>query len=265
VVYLTTQPASQRLYKLDLVTGQISNYPLREEGRRFIPISLSAGEDGNVFSILFDPNYKKEEPSGPAEFGLWMGIMNSRGQFVRPNIAMEEPTRIDYDPTRKHVVVATESNLATFIFDSETLALDFVPDTDIPVGSGCTDFSISPDGYRLAYSCPEGNATVPRNSIIDMNPLDYYDADGEWKLNDAPLSAGFTLDGETLVATDGVKLYFFNVFNHLLRRAYNLDLPEGETVRKVRVSRDGQLVMVFMQASLDDPVGKIYWLSLPSF
>jgi len=265
IVYLTTKPATERLYRLNLVSKQITYRRLREGNRHLIPISLAPAENGNIFAILFDPDYLEEEPKGPANKGLWMGLINPNGMFVRPNVPMEEPKRIEYDPVRKHVLVATESNLVTFVFDPVTLTLDFVPNTDVTVGSGCTDFSISPDGYRLAYSCPQGNATVPRNSIIDMNPLDYYDADGEWNLNGSPISASFTADGETLIATDGARLYFFNVFNHLLRGSFNLDLAQGESVRKVRVSRDGQLVMVFMNATLDDATGRVYWLSMPVF
>jgi len=71
---------------------------------------------------------------------------------------MEEAVRIDYDRVRKLVLVATESNLASFILDRVALTLDFVPNTEVPVGSGCTDLSIS----LLAYSCPKGHSTVPR-------------------------------------------------------------------------------------------------------
>jgi hypothetical protein len=191
--------------------------------------------------------------------------MNPNGLFIRPNIPMEEPKRIDYDAARKHVLVATESNLVTFVFDPLALTLDFVSNTDVPVGSGCTDFSISPNGYRLAYSCPKSNATVPRNSIIDMNPLDYYDADAEWNLNGSPVSASFSQDGETLIATDGATLYFFNVFNHLLRKSFSPNLAAGESMRKVRVSRDGQLVMILMKATLGDATGKVYCLPMPVF
>ncbi len=264
MVYLTTQPASERLYKLNLATGTITYNLIREDGRHFVPKMLSLGEDGNIFALLFDPNYE-DEADPPAENGLWMGILNTNAQPLRPSIPLDSPVRLAYDPVRMHLIGTTVSNVVSFLYDPATHELSFVPGTDIPVGVGCTDLSISPNGYRLAYSCPQGNAPEPRLSIIDMNPLDYYDADGEWNLENSPISAVFTPDGETLVATDGVKLYFFNVFNHLLRTAYTLDLPEGQTVQKVRLSRDGDLVILFISAPLGQTQGQVYWLPLPSF
>ena len=191
--------------------------------------------------------------------------MNSQGQLLRPNIPLLLPNRILYEPSRRHVVIATDSNLASFTFNPSTLALDFVPQTDVPVGSGCTDLSISPNGYRTAYSCPAGNGPVPRTTIIDMNPSDYYDADGEWYLDSPPITATFSPDGETLIAADASKLYFFNVFNHLLRESYDLDLQEGEQVKKLRVSRDGRLIMILMQSELGAASSRIYWLAMPTF
>ena len=42
-------------------------------------------------------------------------------------------------------------------------------------------------------------------------------------------------------------------------------LPNGEVVIKVRLSRDGKLVLIFMEASINASNGKIYWVALPSF
>ncbi len=263
-VYMTTQPESERLYRLDLVSGQISYNTLRENGRRFIPRALAQGEDGNIFSLLYDP-YHGSDSSSPAANGMWLSVLDPQGGFVRPSLPLDSPVRIEYDRVRNNVFLANESNLATFHFDPATQELYFAPDTDIPVGQGCTDFSVSPDGYRLAYSCPNGNAQTPRNSIVDMNPVDYYDADGEWKLEASPLSATFSADGDTLIATDGRKLYFFNVYNHLLREAYNLDLPTNQRVKKIRLSRDGKLLYVFLHSKIGDAGSTIHWLAMPEF
>lgn len=263
-VYLSTHPESQRMYQLDLGSGAFTYHRLTEGGRSFIPRDFAIGENGNVFTLLFDPLFDQEE-NGPAKEGLWMGIFNRDGDPTVAATALLSPVRIEYDPVQKHVFLTTESNLVTFDFNTSTQATTFVPGTDIPVGSGCTDFSISPDGTRLAYSCPQGNEMEPHTSIVDMNPRDYYNTDGEWFLEGAPVSAVFDQSGKLLIATDGEKLYFFDVETHLLHNSYPLGLGEGETVKKIRLSRDGKLVMILMNSDLNGDSGKIYWLPLPSY
>ncbi|MES3007823.1 MAG: hypothetical protein V4751_08635 [Pseudomonadota bacterium] len=262
-VYMTTHPPSQRMYQLDIPSGAFTFHRLREGGRDFIPRDLALGEDGKVFTLLFDPVYELEE-DGPAEEGLWMGLFNNEGDPEIAAIPLLSPIRIEYDKEQKHLFLTTESNLVTFDFDTLTQNLTFVPGTDIPVGSGCTDFSISPDGERLAYSCPQGNETAPHTSIVDMNPREYYDSDGEWLLEGAPLSATFDQSGDMLIATDGAKLYYFDAAQHRLLKSYPLGFPSGEVVKKIRVSMDGKLLLIFMEAALNASTGKIYWVPLPS-
>ena len=173
--------------------------------------------------------------------------------------------RIEYDRVKKHVFLTTESNLVTFDFNPVSQTITFVPGTDIPVGAGCTDFSISPDGARLAYSCPQGNEMQPHTSIADMNPRDYYNTDGEWFLEGAPVSAVFDPSGNLLIASDGAKLYFFDVKTHRLHDSYPLGLASGEKVKKIRLSRDGKLVMILLESGINDDSGKIYWLPLPNY
>lgn len=264
LVYFSTLPESERLYVLDIASGAFTFHRLREGGRDFIPVDIALGENDNVFTLLFDPLYELEE-NGPAEEGLWMGVFNPEGDPVTAAIPLLSPVRIEYDPVRKHVFLATESNLVTFEFNPLNNGFTFVPGTDIAVGSGCTDFSVSPDGYRLAYSCPQGNERTPATAIVDMDPLEYYNTDGKWILENAPVSAVFDQSGDILIATDGVKLYFFDVETHLLHSSYALGLADGETVNKVRLSRDGKLVMVLLQNALGDTAGRIHWVPLPSF
>lgn len=263
-VYLSTHPESQRMYQLDIPSGAFTFHRLSEGGRSFIPRDFAIGENGNVFTLLFDPIYDLEE-NGPAEEGLWMGIFNSDGDPTRASIPLLSPVRIEYDSTKRHVFLTTESNLVTFDFNPSDQSITFVPGTDIPVGSGCTDFSISPDGERLAYSCPEGNEQEPHTSIVDIDPRDYYNTDGEWYLENAPVSAVFDPSGKILIATDGEKLYFFDVESHLLFDSYPLGLAEGETVKKVRMSMDGELIMILINADLNADSGKVYWLPLPNY
>ncbi|MDO9318004.1 MAG: hypothetical protein Q7V56_07365 [Gammaproteobacteria bacterium] len=262
-VYLTTHPASQRMYQLDIPSGAYTFHRLREGGRDFIPRDMALGEDGKVFTLLFDPVFELEE-DGPAEEGLWMGLFNNEGEPEIAAIPLLSPIRIEYDQLKKHLFLTTESNLVTFDFDTLTQSLTFVPGTDIPVGSGCTDFSISPDGERLAYACPQGNEATPHTSIVDMDPREYYDSDGEWLLEGTPVSATFDSTGATLIATDGEKVYFFDAAKHLLLKSYPLGFPSGEVVRKIRLSRDGKLLLVFMEAALNAATGKIYWVPMPS-
>lgn len=264
IVYLSTHPESERLYQLDLNSGSYTHHRLEEGGRDFIPRDIALGEDGNVFVLLFDALYEQEE-DGPSEHGLWMGIFNSDGEPEVPARPLILPVRIEYDSVQKHVFLTTESNLVTFEFDTDTQEMAFVEGTDIPVGSGCTDFSISPDGNRLAYSCPEGNEMSPHTSIVDIDPLDYYDTDGEWYLDASPVSATFDASGEVLIATDNQKLYFFDAETHLLHSSYALGLQSGESVNKIRMSRDGEFVLILMEADINAESGKIYWLPLPSF
>ena len=262
-VYLTTHPASQRMYQLDIPSGAYTFHRLREGGRDFIPRDMALGEDGKVFTLLFDPVFELEEDS-PAEEGLWMGLFNNEGEPEIAAIPLLAPVRIEYDQLRKHLFLTTESNLVTFDFDTLTQSLTFVPGTDIPVGSGCTDFSISPDGERLAYACPQGNEATPHTSIVDMDPREYYDSDGEWLLEGSPVSATFDSNGAVLIATDGKKIYFFDAARHLLLKSYPLGFPAGEVVKKIRLSMDGKLLLVFMEAALNAASGKIYWVPMPS-
>ena len=171
LVYFSTLPESERLYILDIASGAFTFHRLREGGRKFIPVEIALAEDNNLFTLLFDPLHELEE-NGPAEDGLWMGVFNPEGDPVTAAIPLLAPVRIEYDPVRRHVFLATESNLATFEFNPLNSALTFVQGTDIAVGSGCTDFSISPDGNRLAYSCPAGNERTPSTAIVDMDPLE---------------------------------------------------------------------------------------------
>lgn len=270
IVYFTTHPAAERLYQLDLNSGSFTHHRLRENGIDFIPRDIALGENGNVFVLLYDAYFDPRNEAAAddeikAEFGLWMGIFNSDGDPEVPAIPLILPERIEYDPVQKHIFLATESNLVTFEFNPVTQDIAFVPETDIPVGSGCTDFSISPDGNKLAYSCPQGNEMTPHTSIVDINPLDYYDIDGEWFLEGAPISATFDSTGEVLIATDNQKLYFFDTETHLLHSSYNMGLAAGESVNKIRVSRDGNFVLILMEADINATSGKIYWLPLPSF
>lgn len=264
IVYFSTHPESERLYQLDLNSGSFTHHRLEEGTRDFIPRDIALGEDGNVFVLLFDALHEQDE-GGPAAEGLWMGVFNNEGEPQAPVRPLASPVRLEYDSVHQRVFLTTESNLATFEFDPVTQDMTFVEGTDIPVGSGCTDFSISPDGNRLAYSCPQGNEMTPHTSIVDINPLDYYDTDGEWFLDAAPVSATFDSSGEVLIATDNQKLYFFDVETHLLHSSYDLGLASGETVNKIRMSRDGNFVLLLMNASIDATSGKIYWLPLPSF
>jgi hypothetical protein len=273
-VYMTAHPESERLYRLDLNTGVIGwnrvsqtltnamgshtyNWALRD---------LALGEDGNVFAIMFDNIGVNPELELPfTDTGLWLGLMDSNANFLNDSLPLEDPIRIEYDTSQDHVFLATESNLATFNFDAVANTLSFIEDTDQQVGSGCTDFSVSPDGNRLAYSCPNGNRVGDIDfSILDMNSVAYFDIDGEWFLGTSPVSAVFNSSGTLLIATDNEKLYFFDVLTHLILEEFELGLIEGESIRKIRLSRDGDLLLLFLENEIHDPSSKFYWMSLPN-
>ena len=260
LVYFSTHPETERLYKLDLNTGIVSYNRITEAERQYSPIDIVLGENGNLFTLLHD----RSQGESPAPNGLWLGILNSSAEPVVPSLALDAPVRVAYDRVYQRVFLTTESNLATFNFFPETNEFSFVDGTDIPVGSGCTDFAVSPDGNRLAYACPNGNnETLTPFAIHDLDPLDYHNPDGEWYLGASPLSATFSAEGDLLIATDGSQLFFFDVVTHLLLDTYDLGLAAGEEVRKLRLSRDGDLILVFIRNELDSPNGKMYWMPMP--
>lgn len=270
IVYMSVHPESERLYKLTYSTGKITYNRIIEGARQYSVRDMALGEFGNLFTILYDADQLDPvDPMEPvADKGLWLGLIDTNAGIVVPSIPLAEPIRIEYDPVLKHVFLTTESNLATFNFDPGSNSLTFVEGTDISVGSGCTDFSISPDGTRLAYPCPAGNieadVSAPHVGIHDLDPEDYKNPDGEWYLGTVPVSAVFNPDGTLLIATDGTKLYFFDVVTHLLLEEFELGLVGDETVKKIRLSKEGDFLLVFMNNGLSASSGKMYWMPMPA-
>ncbi len=265
-VFFSVHPESQRLYKLNLLDGVITSHKIYDpsNGYRFVPRDFALGENGVIFAILFDALHPGPPPRPtPDTKGLWLGVLDSNAVPLVPSQHMAEPIRIEYDPIFQRVFLTTQSNLATFNYNSNTHALSFVPGTDVPVGNRCTDFSISPDATRLAYTCPNGNETAIHFSIHDLNPVNYYDPYGEWLLGTSPVSATFNRTGDLLIATDGIKLFFFDVITHKQLGLFDMGLGANEKVKRIRVSKDGNLVLVFMENSLDASSGKMYWMKMP--
>jgi len=260
IVYFSTHPETERLYTLDLNSGIISYNRIIEDERQFSPIDFVLGENGNIFTLLND----RSQGESPAPNGLWLGLLDRDAGPVIPSLPLDSPVRIAYDRVQQRVFLTTESNLATFDFSPDTNELVFVDGTDIPVGSGCTDFAVSPNGNRLAYACPNGNnEEITPFAIHDLDPVDYHNPDGEWYLGAPPVSATFSKEGDMLIATDGSQLFFFDVITHLLIEKYDIGKSAEEVVKKLRLSRDGDLLMIFMANELDSPNGKIYWMAMP--
>ncbi len=67
-----------------------------------------------------------------------------------------------------------------------------------------------------------------------------------------------------LIAADGSQLFFFDVVTHLLIEKYDIGKSANESVKKIRLSRDGDVLMVLMANDLDSPNGKIYWMPMPN-
>lgn len=278
LVYFTVHPESARLYKLDLLTGKVTNKVTKQtltgtggasHEYTFSQRDIVIGEDGNVFALMIDKalfNPGEEIPF--TSTGKWMGLLDTDANFLTNSLPLLEPIRIEYDPVRKHVFLATESNLATFDFSTITNGITFVNGTDVQVGSGCTDFSISPDGNRLAYSCPQGNDVANTSgesefSIWDMDPRSYFNIDGEWFLEGSPVSATFNQSGTILIASDNEKLYFFDVVTHLLLEDYELGLLEEETVKRIRFSKDGNLIIISLNNNTHIPNSKFLYMYTP--
>ena len=272
-VYMTVHPETERLYRLDLNTGDITHGFIQQtldgigasHTYSWALRDLALGEDGNVFAIMLDGVLADPENAIPyTSTGLWLGIMDPNGAFLADSLPLDSPIRIEYDDVLDHVFLATESNLATFDFDPVSNLITFIPGTDIPVGNSCTDFTTSPDGTRLAYSCPDGNRKDPNFSIVDMSPTAYYNSDGEWYLGSSPVSATFNASGTILIATDNDKLYFFDVVTHLILEDFELGLVEGEQIQKIRISADGEFLIIFLQNDLHAESSKFYWMPMPA-
>jgi len=266
MVYFSTHPETERLYKLDLDMGVISYNRIIEGERQYSPKDMIMGEDGNLFAILHDRHMldplDPEEPT--ASEGLWLGYIDGNADTVFPSAPLAAPIRIEYDREFQRIFLTTESNLATFTFDHNDNSFAFVDGTDIPIGSGCTDFDVSPNGKRLAYACPNGNTEEFEHlAIHDLDPMDYYNPDGEWYLGATPVSATFSSEGDLLIATDGSKLVFFDVVTHIPLQTYDLGFLEDEVVKQIRLSRDGDLLLVFIENELDAANGKMYWMQMP--
>jgi hypothetical protein len=272
-VIMTVHPESNRLYQLDLTSGVFSSTGLRQEfpgivhhTYGFALRDIALGENGNIFALLFDSITIDPEQGVPfADSGLWLGLLNGAGDFLTQSIPLLDPIRIEYDPNLDHVFLTTESNLATFDYNSITHDMSIVEGTDIPVGSACTDFDVSPDGASVAYSCPGGNRPAAGEdfSIVDMSPTDYFDSDGEWFLGSAPVSATFTEDGDYLIATDNEKIYFFDPVSHLLLEDFELGLLEEEKIGEIRLSRDGNFLIIYLENVVHAESSKFYWMPIP--
>ncbi|MCG8413209.1 MAG: hypothetical protein MI746_03220, partial [Pseudomonadales bacterium] len=281
-VYMTVFPESERLYYLDLVTGDIEfnqvsatvSAPATDDPDEalatytygFALRDIALGEDGDVFAIMFDGEGFDPENNIPfSDTGLWLGWMQPDAT-INLAVTLEEPIRIEYDPVLNHLFLATASNLATFNFIEEgptAPTLEFVVGTDVAVGAGCTDFDISPDGTRLAYACPNGNYPEPDFSIADMDPENYFNNDGAWFFGTSPVSATFNADGTLLIGTDNDRLYVFDVKTHLILEDFELGLLDGESIRKVRISEDGDLIYIFLNNENRASNSKFYWMPMP--
>jgi len=263
---MSVHPESERLYKLSYATGTVSYVRLAEGGRQYSVRDMALADNGKLFAILFDADQLEDPPL--AESGLWLGLLDQFGRFVVPSIPLADPITIDYDPVHRRVFLTTESNLATFLYDSNENTIEFVVGTDISVGSACTDFAISPDGNRLAYPCPAGNVESdvlePHVGIHDLDPVDYKNPDGEWYMGSTPVSTVFNKDGTILISTDGSKLFFFDVVTHLLLEDFELGLLGNEVVRKIRLSKDGNYLLILMTNALGATSGKMYWMPMPA-
>jgi hypothetical protein len=78
------------------------------------------------------------------------------------------------------------------------------------------------------------------------------------------VSATFNKAGTILIATDNDKLYFFDVVTHLILEDFELGLLPGESIKKIRLSLDGQYLIVFLSNELHEESGKFYWMPMPA-
>jgi hypothetical protein len=275
LVHMTVHPESARIYTLNLVTGAIDWDPINftfggvdafTYQYAFTLRDLALGENGNLFSIMYD-GQTEEDPGNSVPYTstrLWLGLFDTAGNFLTDPLPLAEPRRIEYDPVRRHLFLTSDTHLATFDFDPVSNVHTFVQGTDSQVGANCTDFDIAPDGSRLAFTCPLGNYVEEEFSVVDMDPRQYFNNDGEWHFADTPISSTFSADGTLMLGADNQRIYLFDVKTHLLLEDFELGLLEGETVKQVRFSRDGQLIYLFIDNTFHADNSKFYWMHTPA-
>ena len=66
------------------------------------------------------------------------------------------------------------------------------------------------------------------------------------------MSATFNNAGTILIVTDNDKLYFFDVVTHLVLEDIELGLLEGEAIKKIRMSLDGNYLLIFLNNDVHD-------------
>ncbi len=275
VVHMTVHPESARIYTLDLNTGNIHWDPISytftgtddfNYTYAWTIRDIAVNESGDLFSIMYDGQTILEPGNGIpyTSTRLWVGLFDPAGNFLTDPLPADQPRRVEYDANRRHLFLATESNLATLDFFPDTNTFTLVQGTDAQVGSSCTDFDIAPDGSRLAFTCPNGNYVEEEFSVVDMDPRQYFNNDGEWFFAGSPISSTFSADGTLLLGADNQRLYLFDVATHLILEDFELGLLEGETVKRVRFSRDGQLIYVFVDNEHHAANSKFYWMRTPN-
>ena len=55
----------------------------------------------------------------------------------------------------------------------------------------------------------------------------------------------------------------FDVKSHLILEDFELGLLEGESIRKIRLSEDGDLIYVFLNNENRAESSKFYWMPMP--
>ncbi len=118
----------------------------------------------------------------------------------------------------------------------------------------------------MAYSCLDGNRPAAGEdfSIIDMSATDYFDSEGEWFLGSVLVNAAFTEDADYLIAADNEKIYFFDPALHLLLEDSELGLLAEEKIEKIRLSRDGNFLIIYLENIAHSENGKFYWMPIPA-
>lgn len=66
-----------------------------------------------------------------------------------------------------------------------------------------------------------------------------------------------------MIAADNERVYVFDVATHLILEDFELGLLEGESVRKIRQSRDEEFIYLFLQNDRFAENSKFYWMPTP--
>ncbi len=241
-------PAASYVTKIDIVNNIQSQLSVSTGA-----VHLAAGNNGEVFATIDSSTYWHPVAlSSGASFSI---ISNATGNGYGELIV--------FDKTGNQLIAGitglSPSSLTRSSYDpiSHTLTeSEYLWDT----GGNGQDIAISPDDNHLAFVDGAGNGTPPY-TIYDFSSQGFGTVYGAWNTGAYPTSADFDPSGKYLVATNRYSIQVFDVATHALLTQYSLDFTgcDYDLVKKVRFSRGGRIIYLFVNCGFTQDSGRLYW------